>query len=795
MQKKKLFTLLPLSVAIASFIGSADAATVVMTDSDFPTSTHTYVNGSGNVLHIQNTGTVDIVGSSPNTGQLASESGAVLIVDDHIRVTNTATNGDAILLVGAAKANFNNGFTATVAGNFYAVGIRDAGSELLVKGTTNIIAPDNIGYGILLEAGTKSSFDGVVNINSGKAAIFNRGQAEFKQQVNLNLHGNDSRAIYNNSSGTNFLNFSELLSINMAANSDSSSYNYGIYNNAGDMKLLGGLVANLNGDAFSYGRVGVYAAAGQVDIEKYLYIYTPKAGNAYALYANGGGKIVVDNALTDLNGNIVAAGAGSLIDITTQAGSVIRSDVNAGSGSTINFNLNKTTWYFEQNSRLSLLDATQSNIYFPTGSSGNFKTLTVDNITGNNSVFFLSTVLNNSGVQETDRIIVNQNSSGQHRLNITNVGDSGGLTAGDGIMVVEVNGTSTANNFKLNNVVRSGLYEYTLHQGSLAIPANQNWYLRSSEQQLNPDIGSYLANQTAATGLFMHGLHDRVGEPQYAERNKQQGSQPSVWLRTLRTHSENQAGGGIFNQNNNGSLIHMGGDLAQWTTDDKNRYHFGIMGAYGRSETTTRSISTDSRVKSKIDGYGAGAYFTWYSNESMPQGWYADVWSMYSWFDNESESINKYKSNAWTSSAEVGYALKLADMTRWQLMVEPQGQLAYTRYNSDDHTDSNGLTVTDDDANGITSRLGARVYLRDSLNKNSVQPFIEGNWLHSTAKNSLKFDGRTLSDDTPANRLETKVGIQGAITPQLQVYSHLGLQWGKNSYQGSEGQIGIKYRF
>lgn len=419
----------------------------------------------------------------------------------------------------------------------------------------------------------------------------------------------------------------------------------------------------------------------------------------------------------------------------------------------------------------------------------------------------LDTVLNGGDINtQSDLLVLDNAATGSDgtRIFINQVGGNGELTQGNGIKVVEVLGTSDATAFKLGSPVKAGLYEYVLNQGE----TDQSWYLSNTEPPAadpgnnpnpnplyNPDIGSYLANQTAATQLFMHSLHDRLGEPQYTERYKQEGRVPAVWLRLVAGDTENKAVDGAFDQDSNNSLVHLGGEIAQWSSDGTNRFHLGVMGSYGMSETDSTTRFTQSKSHAKVDGYGAGTYLTWFENEKMPVGAYVDIWSMYGWYDNEVEGSEKYNSKTWTNSIEAGYASIVTEGERFQWMVEPQVQAAYTYYRADDHTDANQLRVDGNDASGISTRLGVRTYMRNKVDKNNAQPFIEINWLYNDADNSLKFNGKELSDDTPEDKFETKFGIQGEITDGFQIYSHIGLQWGKNSYEHSEVQVGAKYSF
>ena len=412
----------------------------------------------------------------------------------------------------------------------------------------------------------------------------------------------------------------------------------------------------------------------------------------------------------------------------------------------------------------------------------------------------LDTVLNEGGANSlSDILVVDNVEAGTQKttLIINHVGGVGALTKGDGIKVVEVLGTAESGSFELGNVVRTGLYEYTLFEGSKTVASDNSLFLRSSSTQINPDVGSYLANQAAATGLFMHTLHDRLSEAQYHENYLSEDKTiPALWIRAISGYTKNEAAAGRLKQHSIESLIHLGGEIANWTRNSEDRYHLGIMGAYGRSETKTKSKETGSRVNSTVDGYGVGAYLTWYDQPTAIDGWYGDLWSMYSWLENKTEGSEKYDSNSWTVSLELGYASKLKSTQNYYWMIEPQAQVAYNHYRVDKIEDHNELNIINHDKGSVTTRLGVKTYLRpNELYHNSAQPFVEINWWNADHKNSMLFDGEKVSGDTPRNRFEVKVGVQGEMTKNVQIYSHIGMQWGKDSYEHTEGQLGLRYRF
>lgn len=431
------------------------------------------------------------------------------------------------------------------------------------------------------------------------------------------------------------------------------------------------------------------------------------------------------------------------------------------------------------------------------------------NGTSGNGVFLaeggsliLDTVLNEGGANSLSDVLVVDNfeaGSEKTKIIINHVSGIGALTQGDGIKVVEVLDNAQAGSFELGHVVKGGLYEYTLHEGSQTVAGENSLFLRTSALQRNPDVGSYLINQSAATGLFMHSLHDRLGEPQFYQNYRAEDKAvPAMWLRAVSGRTKNETAGGLMTQTSDETLLHLGGEVANWTGNGDDRYHLGVMGAYGRSEAKTTSKATGTKVDSKVDGYGVGAYLTWYGEPAAVEGWYSDLWGMYNWFNNETEGSDKYNSSSWTVSFESGYELRLNELTdsRYDWMLEPQVQIAYHHYKVDSIKDRNGLAITNPDGNGVTTRLGMRTYLRPTEGRrNGAQPFVEVNWLYNSTQNSMVFNGEKISDDTPKNRFEAKAGIHGEVTKNVEVYTHIGLQRGQNSYKRAEGQIGLRVRF
>ena len=428
-----------------------------------------------------------------------------------------------------------------------------------------------------------------------------------------------------------------------------------------------------------------------------------------------------------------------------------------------------------------------------------------------------------SGDSQSDMLVIGGGTkmgNGPTIIDIVGAGD-GALTTGDGIELVRVlnnGGTGIGSDpgvFQFAGRVVNGLYEYDLYQGGLTNPNDGNWYLRSmltnsGDPALRPEPSVYVRNMAAAGGMFIHTLHDRLGEPQYTETYGGNGKDknndvPAVWGRVIGSRTDTETNGGSITTKTDSGLVHLGGDIAHWT-DGHSRYHLGVMGAYGRSDTDAEAddiLYTNNGIRRKasgdVEGYALGVYGTWYGNDKYPAGPYVDVWGMLNWFDNtvQGNELAKetYKSKGGIVSVEAGYAFIARDDGKRQWMLEPQVQVAYAILNQDSHEEVNGTRVNNDDGDGVIARVGVRMYSRSTRGDNGIQPFVEANVWHYSMNNSLDFNGVTMSDGAPSARYEFKAGLQGELAKHWQMWGHVGGQWGLDGYDRYEGMVGLKYVF
>ncbi|MGK8190390.1 autotransporter outer membrane beta-barrel domain-containing protein [Enterobacter ludwigii] len=442
------------------------------------------------------------------------------------------------------------------------------------------------------------------------------------------------------------------------------------------------------------------------------------------------------------------------------------------------------------------------------------------NYTGNNGYLSFNTALAGDA-SATDHLAVSGDTTGTTRVSVTNKGGQGAATV-EGIELISVNGNS-AGEFVQDGRIVAGAYDYTLVRGSGA--ANSNWYLTSQEPgtptepgepgtptepggpsssavKYRPELGSYLANNAAANNLFMTSLHDRLGETQYTDILTGEKKVTSMWMRNAGSHTRFRESSGQLKTQANSYVLQIGGDLAQWSSDGLDRWHIGVMGGYGHSESRTRSDLTGYQSRGRINGYSAGLYGTWYQNEADKTGAWIDSWVLYNWFDNkvtgQDLAAEEYQSRGMTASVEAGYSFKMGERGRNSYWLQPQAQVVWMGVRADDNREQNGTWVKDETSGNLQTRLGLKAYMKghnsaDNEKSREFQPFVEANWIHNTQRAAVKMDDVRDEMQGTRNVAELKVGVEGQITPRMTMWGNVAQQIGDQGYSDTQGMLGIKY--
>ncbi|MDM2934729.1 autotransporter outer membrane beta-barrel domain-containing protein [Citrobacter sp. Cu233] len=650
-------------------------------------------------------------------------------------------------------------------------------------------------------------------------------RTELGNNATITVNGVSAHAVYSTNAT---VNLGENATINVNSSTKAASYSKaprGLYAiSRGAINLAGGAAITMAGDHSNESYAISTETGGIVD-------------------GSTGGRFLID-------GDLHAAGATAATSTLAQQNSTIKlnmtdnslwsgasyiTSVTAGTG-VISLQMSDATWNMTHSSTLTDLTLNGGSVVnFGHADGEPWQTLTInEDFTGNGGKLVFNTVLNDDA-SETDKLKVLGNTTGNAFVAVNNIGGTGAQTV-EGIEIIDVAGNSDATFEKAGRIV-AGAYDYNVVQ------KGSNWYLTSfipappepedpdpvdphdpdpvdpdpiipepeepvappvTEQQYRPEAGSYLANNYAANTLFMTRLHDRLGETQYIDMLTGEKKVTSMWLRNVGAHTRFKDGSGQLKTQSNSYVMQLGGDLAQWSRDGLDRWHIGAMAGYANSQSRTQSSLTGYYSRGQVTGYSVGLYGTWYANDADKTGTYVDTWALYNWFDNkvmgQEQATEKYKSSGITASIEAGYSFKLGESERNSYWLQPKAQVVWMDVQADNHREANGTRVKDNTDGNLMTRLGVKAYINghnaiDDGKSREFQPFVEANWIHNTQTASVKMDDVSNDMRGTKNIGELKVGVEGQITPRLNVWSNVAQQVGDKGYSDTRGMLGVKYNF
>ncbi|MDN8600105.1 autotransporter outer membrane beta-barrel domain-containing protein [Citrobacter sp. S2-9] len=708
---------------------------------------------------------------------------------------------------------------------------------------------------------TLTGTSGIATKGDGAFGVWGRGESSSIKLDNVDIKTEGAETY-----GINAQHMAKV-EANRALISTTGEKSYGAVANAGAKILLGsGSAINTGGDyAF-----GLWASDADTEINaKDTSINTLGVG-ADAVVASHAGKVTFNQQggeLVSTQGNSFSVSGGTILatldgghvsnngtfilstaDDQGRQGNVnvsvsnliFQGDVKADEKSVADLSLSNASWTGKSSNggRIELLD--ENSIWNMTASSdvdhlnnagsinlgktaGAMLTVNGD-YHGDNGHINFSSILGDDN-SPTDKMVVKGDTSGTTTVSVDNLGGKGAATI-EGIELIRVEGTS-GGEFKGERIV-AGAYDYSL------VGKNGNWYLTSQliptppepvppteivppttkptppstsgVHVYRPEGGSYVANIAAANTLFNTRLHDRLGEAQYTDVLTGERKVTSMWMRQVGGHNNWRDGSGQLKTQENRYVIQLGGDIAQWSHQGDDRYHLGVMAGYGYANGHTKNTLSGNSSRSKLSGYSAGLYGTYYANEKDKTGLYVDSWAQYNWFNNDVNgdelSAESYDSKGITASLEAGYTFALnegqAGKMSWYL--QPQGQITFMNVKMDDHTEHNGTVVSGSDKGNVQTRLGVRLFgaghaSQDEGKDRQFQPFVEMNWINNSREFHVNMDGIDVKQAGARNLGEVKMGVEGQLNKNLDVWSNVGVQVGQNGYNDAQAMFGVKVRF
>lgn len=302
---------------------------------------------------------------------------------------------------------------------------------------------------------------------------------------------------------------------------------------------------------------------------------------------------------------------------------------------------------------------------------------------------------------------------------------------------------------------------------------------------LRPEAGAYLANQSAAVGMFGLGLVDRQGAFGISEGWRH------LWTRVDRQRTDLTALGGQLSVDGNSSVLQVGSDMVSM-----GNIVVGVMMGTGRSSASVESRVSGYRASGHVRGTAIGVYGTWLQDAADGEGAYVDGSAQYARFRNEVHGAGldreRYRSQLANVSLEAGYTYALMAGESMSLFVRPNMQASYSRYTAGAHQESNGTVVGNADAGGTAGRVGVRLLGRDFRAGNQIQPYLGLNWIRSRGVSRLDFNGQALQADVPRDRHEVQAGAEMRFGERVGAWGGLSLQRGGHEYRSAAGQLGLR---
>ncbi len=371
--------------------------------------------------------------------------------------------------------------------------------------------------------------------------------------------------------------------------------------------------------------------------------------------------------------------------------------------------------------------------------------------------------------------------SGATRVFVNNTGGPGALTAGDGIQIINVDGSSASDAFALGAPVVAGAFQYDLEFQNLA-GTDQSWYLRSAPfagALAYPSISnSALTTWRADLAAFEDRLSDlRLNMsapaatmpvmPGFADAGSialDPARFTGGWF-NMTESDDNVSQSGIAGFSQDTARAEMGFDFA--LDNVSGRDDWLVLGAFG-GQGWSQADFTDADSSADFDVASIGVYASYFQGP-----YHMDALVKFDWLDGD------YSSDAVSGGGDVqlpvfgvslstGYQFDLTQSAGGGLSLQPVASLDYAHVGGDTFRDDSGSTVELQEMDSLRGRLGARLVQQLLPSEDGTGPvgnfhFSAGVAQEFLGQSEARVTGVTLTQELPQTTFELGAGFDLAL--------------------------------
>ena len=163
---------------------------------------------------------------------------------------------------------------------------------------------------------------------------------------------------------------------------------------------------------------------------------------------------------------------------------------------------------------------------------------------------------------------------------------------------------------------------------------------------------------------------------------------------------------------------------------------------------------------------------------------------------------DSYHAKGFTGSLEAGYTFGLKDWVSASgvqnaARLQLQGQVIRMGVRADSFVDNQGTLVEGLGYGNVRTRLGATLFhqFTNTAKGTAVKSYLTVNWIHDTKSFGTAMDGVHDTIDGGRNFGEVKLGVEGKVLKNVNLWGSVGYQGGTDGFRNVEALLGAKILF